>query len=90
MCLAYDVSSSSQAMAFGDNAGSIHLFSSTAEPIFNTFSRMTEHADPVVPLASFAIDDYETPLSVVPINIVNPEIPLASDWPPHLMDTTYR
>ncbi|KAF5293684.1 hypothetical protein FQA39_LY03169 [Lamprigera yunnana] len=90
MCLAFDVCTTAQAMAFGDNAGSIHLFSATSDPIFNTFSRMTEHADQVTPLQSFAIDDYNTPLSTVPLPVVNTDMPLASDWPEHLMQKCYR
>ncbi|XP_022916224.1 PAN2-PAN3 deadenylation complex catalytic subunit PAN2 isoform X2 [Onthophagus taurus] len=90
MCLAFDISSTSQAMAFGDNAGSIHLFAGTHDPIFNSYSRMTEHADQVTPLPSFTIDDYETPLSSVPLPIVHTDMPLASDWPPQLMKKSYR
>ncbi|KRT85961.1 Peptidase [Oryctes borbonicus] len=90
MCLAFDISSTSQAMAFGDSAGSIHLFSSSPEPIFNTYSRITEHADQVAQIPSFAIDDYETPLSVVPLPVVGSDLPLVSDWPPYLMKKCYR
>lgn len=89
MCLAFDISTSCQALAFGDSNGSIHLFSGATEPIFNTFSRMTEHADQPAPFSSFAIDDYETPLSVIPLPITG-EMSLASDWPPHLMQKCYR
>lgn len=90
MCLAFDISSSSQAMAFGDNAGSIHLFATTNEPVFNSFSRMTEHADQVLQCPSFAIDDYETPLSIVPLPLINNGEPLASDLPTWFMKRTYR
>ncbi|XP_031353190.1 PAN2-PAN3 deadenylation complex catalytic subunit PAN2 isoform X3 [Photinus pyralis] len=90
MCLAFDTCSTSQALAFGDNAGSIHLFSATSDPVFNTYSRITEHADPVTHFPSFAIDDYETPLSIVPLPIINTDMPLASDWPEHLMQKCYR
>lgn len=89
MCLAFDISTSCQALAFGDSSGSIHLFSGTSEPIFNTFSRLTEHADQSTPFPSFAIDDYETPLSVIPLPITS-DISLASDWPAHLMERCYR
>ncbi|XP_049825022.1 PAN2-PAN3 deadenylation complex catalytic subunit PAN2 isoform X2 [Aethina tumida] len=89
MCLAFDISSTSQAIAFGDNSGHIHLFGTTEEPIFNSYSRLTEHADPVEQYHSFTIDDYSTPLSVIPMPIV-PDIPLASDWPPEFMQNAYR
>lgn len=90
MCLAFDVSQTSQALAFGDNAGSIHLFSTTSEPLFNSFSRMTEHADHVVTCPSFAIDDYNTPLSSVPLPLIHHDVPLASDLPAWLMHKCYR
>lgn len=90
MCLSFDISSSSQAMALGDSTGSIHLFSSTTEPIFNSFSRLTEHADPVDSFPSFGIDDIDTPLSAVPLPIINADMPLASDWPPQFMENVYR
>lgn len=89
MCLAFDISTSCQALAFGDSNGSMHLFSGASEPIFNTYSRMTEHADHTTSCPSFAIDDYETPLSVIPLPITS-EMSLASDWPPHLMQRCYR
>lgn len=88
--MAFDIATTSQALAFGDNAGSIHLFSTTNEPIFNTYSRMTEHADQVIPCPSFSIDDYQTPLSVVPLPLMPSDQPLASDLPAWLMQKTYR
>lgn len=90
MCLAFDISSTSQAMAFGDNAGSIHLFATTSEPVFNSFSRITEHADAVLQPPSFAIDDYETPLSIVPLPLLNTGEPLASELPAWFLKRTYR
>lgn len=90
MCLAFDICSTSQAMAFGDNAGSIQLFATTNEPVFNSFSRLTEHADSVLSAPSFAIDDYETPLSIVPLPLINTGEPLASDLPAWFMKKTYR
>ncbi|XP_017771009.1 PREDICTED: PAB-dependent poly(A)-specific ribonuclease subunit PAN2 isoform X1 [Nicrophorus vespilloides] len=89
MCLAFDISSSNQAMCFGDNAGSMHLFSSREDVIFNSYSRMTEHADTVASYPNFGIDDYDTPLSVIPMPLISTEV-LASDWPAHLMANTYR
>lgn len=88
MCLTFDISATSQALAFGDSSGSIHLFSSTPQPLFNTYSRMTEHGDPLVTYPSFAIDDYDTPLSVIPMPIQHDG--LASDWPDQLTKKCYR
>lgn len=90
MCLAFDISSSSQSIAFGDNAGSIHLFTSADQAVFNNFSRLTEHADSIVSYPCFDIDDYETPLSSIPMSIVPSDVPLASDWPEHLTRKVYR
>lgn len=41
LCSVMDVSSTSQAIAFGDQAGHLHLFSPqhNHEPVFNNFSR---------------------------------------------------
>ncbi|XP_018323979.1 PAN2-PAN3 deadenylation complex catalytic subunit PAN2 isoform X2 [Agrilus planipennis] len=90
MCLAFDVSATSQAMALGDNTGSIHLFSATSDPLFNSYSRLTEQADHVTPFQSLAVDDYSVPLSAIPLPLLNPEISFASDWPEHLIQKTYR
>ncbi|KAJ8946329.1 hypothetical protein NQ318_004219 [Aromia moschata] len=90
MCLTFDISSSSQVMAFGDNTGHIHYFTNSENPAFNTFSRPCEFADNSLNYPSFGIDDYSTPLSVIPMPIVHPEIPLASDWPPQFTQKVYR
>lgn len=90
MILTFDMSSTAQAIAFGDSGGQIHLFSSTEEPVFNNFSRPTEFPDPVVQYPSFGIDDYNTPLSSIPMPYVPPDVPLASDWPAPLMQYVYR
>lgn len=93
MCLTYDISTSCQAMACGDNNGHIHIFSnvtSGAGPVFNNYSRACEMPDTPAAYPSFAIDDYNTPLSVIPMPIVPPEIPLSSNWPAHLTQKVYR
>lgn len=89
MCLSFDISSSSQVMALGDSTGSMHLFCSTTEPVFNSFSRLTEHHDAAEPFPSFGIDDMDTPLSTVPLPITS-EMSLASDWPVKLIQKVYR
>lgn len=91
MCLTFDISSSSQTMACGDNTGHIHVFSNvSAGPIINSYSRPCELPDTPTVYPSFSIDNYNTPLSVIPMPIVPPEIPLASDWPAHLIQKVYR
>ncbi|KAJ8929829.1 hypothetical protein NQ314_017427 [Rhamnusium bicolor] len=84
MCLTFDISTTSQVMAFGDNSGHIHFFTTSGAPTFNTFSRPCEMPDDQVTFPSFGIDDYTTPLSVIPMPIVPPELPLASNWPAYL------
>ncbi|KAJ8980961.1 hypothetical protein NQ317_013413 [Molorchus minor] len=95
MCLTFDISSSSQAMAFGDNTGHIHLFAksqSVAHPKFNNFSRPIEMPDQQVHYPGFGIDDYNTPLSVVPLQLplMHTDDLLASNWPPQFMQKVYR
>lgn len=89
MCTSFDTSSSSQAMAFGDSSGSIHLFVSNEEPVFNSYSRMTEHADVVESYQSFGIDDLETPYSAIPLPVFT-DSGYASDWPPQFIQKAYR
>lgn len=43
-----DVSSSCQAVAFGDDTACIHLFGASEEVMFNNFSQPTEFADEVM------------------------------------------
>ncbi|XP_018561215.1 PAN2-PAN3 deadenylation complex catalytic subunit PAN2 [Anoplophora glabripennis] len=93
LCLTFDISSNSQAMAFGDSSGHIHFFATSDHPTFNTFSRSIEFAESVARVhqyPSFSIEDANYPLSVVPMPVVPPEVPLASDWPPHFMEKVYR
>jgi PAB-dependent poly(A)-specific ribonuclease subunit 2 len=88
MCLTFDVSSSRQCMAFGDSAGSIHLFTSHSSALFNSFSRETEFADPVETLPPISITDEVTPLSTIPMPYCQGA--LASDWPEELLKKVYR
>ncbi|XP_019760308.1 PAN2-PAN3 deadenylation complex catalytic subunit PAN2 isoform X1 [Dendroctonus ponderosae] len=90
MVLAFDVSTTLQAMSFGDSGGQIHLFSTTDEPVFNTYSRQTEFPDPPIQYPSFAIDDYSTPLSSIPMIYSQSDLPLASDLPQYLTKFVYR
>ncbi|XP_074108879.1 PAN2-PAN3 deadenylation complex catalytic subunit PAN2 isoform X1 [Cotesia typhae] len=89
MTLSFDVSPTSKCLGFGDAAGSIHLMATNASnPQFNTFSRLTEFADPVETLKSMSIDDQMTSLSTVPM--MYGDHSLASDWPEQFLRKTYR
>lgn len=91
MCLAVDVSSSCQCMAFGDGGGSIHFYTSNPHrAMFNSFSRETEFADPVEPLPPISILDDVTPLSSVPLPYCQPGSTLLSDWPEQYLKKVYR
>ncbi|VVC95678.1 unnamed protein product [Leptidea sinapis] len=63
-CSVMDVSSTSQAFVFGDEAGHLHLFSSkhNDKPVFNNFSRETEFATPFrIPRAGFNDPTFRIP-----------------------------
>lgn len=80
-------------MAFGDNSGHIHFFATSEHPTFNTFSRSIEFAESVARVheyPSFGIEDYSYPVSIIPMPVVPPEVPLASDWPPQFIQKVYR
>lgn len=89
MCLSFDISTSSQSLAFGDSTGSIHLFGSQPRAVFNTYSRLTEHADVIAPMINMSVNEYEAPFSSIPMPIRD-DAPLASDWPQNLMENCYR
>ncbi|RXG56082.1 PAB-dependent poly(A)-specific ribonuclease subunit PAN2 [Armadillidium vulgare] len=84
---AFDISSSSQALIFGNNHGSLFLFSSGTKPIFNNFSQDTELPIVEEPSQSIPITDVTTPLSSIPLYYSNE--PLLSDWPEALVKNSY-
>jgi PAB-dependent poly(A)-specific ribonuclease subunit 2 len=45
--MSFDVSTSYQSLAFGDGGGYIHLFTSSENAVFNTYSHHPTFADPV-------------------------------------------
>lgn len=85
------MSPSCQYLSIGDTGGQIHLFSSSApNASFNRFSRDTEFADAVESLPSIGFDDFEVPLSTVPMPFVPSGTKLASDWPENYLKKVYR
>lgn len=60
------VSSSGQALAFGDDMGLLHLFGASANVAFNQFSEPTEFPGPFEPVPPIDVDDLLIPLSIVP------------------------
>ena len=60
------VSSSGQALAFGDDMGLVHLFGTSANVLYNQYSEPTEFPDPLEPIPPIDPDDHLTPLSIIP------------------------
>lgn len=61
-----NVSSSGQALAFGDDLGMVHLFGTNTSVAFNQFSAPTEFPDFLEPVPPIVADDVLTPLSIIP------------------------
>uniref|UniRef100_T1JEQ0 PAN2-PAN3 deadenylation complex catalytic subunit PAN2 n=1 Tax=Strigamia maritima TaxID=126957 RepID=T1JEQ0_STRMM len=87
-CLTFDVSSTYQAMAFGDAGGYVHLFCSSPDAVFNHFSHPTEFVEPPEPLPFISVDDNVTPLSSIPVPFCNEKY--LSDWLPELCKVIHR
>ncbi|KAL7035611.1 hypothetical protein ACKWTF_008468 [Chironomus riparius] len=90
-CMSFDISSSNQTMAFGDNSGQLSLISSitSPEPQFNNFSRDTEFADTPEPLPFVSITDINFPLA----SILLPQLQSgrwSSDLPKQMCEYKYR
>ncbi|XP_062871382.1 PAN2-PAN3 deadenylation complex catalytic subunit PAN2 [Trichomycterus rosablanca] len=86
LLMSFDVSSSKQALAFGDSGGCVHLWSSAPDVTFNDYSRETELALPchVDSLPQLDWNHELLPLSLVPMHLTSTE-PLLSDWPSNLI-----
>ncbi|XP_054155443.1 PAN2-PAN3 deadenylation complex catalytic subunit PAN2-like [Oppia nitens] len=86
-----DVSSTGQALAFGDDHNFIYLYGACGEVDFNMNSKQTEFADPIEPVRPVPITDLCTPVSEIspfPYWAVNDK--LLSDLPPDMCRKTYR
>ncbi|KAI9540487.1 poly(A)-specific ribonuclease [Dissostichus eleginoides] len=79
--MSFDVSSSKQALAFGDSGGIVHLWSDAPEVSFNDYSRESEFALPCI-VDSLPQLDWNhdlLPLSLIPTPLTSTE-QLLSDW----------
>ncbi|KAJ0176776.1 hypothetical protein K1T71_007955 [Dendrolimus kikuchii] len=88
LCSVMDVSATSQALVFGDQAGHLHLFSPqhNHEPVFNNFSRATEFADQVASLPFVSFNDSTFQFSSVPL----PPLTTGTKWFNELPDSFFN
>ncbi|KAF7210274.1 PAN2-PAN3 deadenylation complex catalytic subunit PAN2 isoform X1 [Nothobranchius furzeri] len=91
LLMSFDVSSSKQALAFGDSGGCVHLWSDVPEVSFNDYSRETDFALPclVDSLPQLDWNHDLLPLSLIPMPLTSTE-PLLSDWPAALATQSPR
>lgn len=91
LLMSFDVSSSKQALAFGDSGGCVHLWSDVPEVSFNDYSRETDFPLPclVDTLPQLDWNHDLLPLSLIPVPLTSTE-PLLSDWPTALSTPSPR
>lgn len=91
LLMSFDVSSSKQALAFGDSSGCVHLWSDVPEVSFNDYSRETDFPLPclVDTLPQLDWNHDLLPLSLIPVPLTSTE-PLLSDWPTPLSTPSPR
>jgi len=87
--IAFDVSSSYQAMAFGDSSGHVQLFATEPGAIFNQYSTPVEMPDVVDHLESIDINDELAAYSSIPMPYPG-QGNLVSDFPEAMMNQVYR
>ncbi|KAG7281117.1 hypothetical protein CRUP_027654, partial [Coryphaenoides rupestris] len=75
LLMSFDVSSSKQALAFGDSGGGVHLWSDAPEVSYNDYSRETEFAHPclVDTLPQLDWNHDLLPLSLIPTPLTSAE-----------------
>ncbi|XP_012943481.1 PAN2-PAN3 deadenylation complex catalytic subunit Pan2 isoform X2 [Aplysia californica] len=87
--IAFDISSTYQALCFGDSSGNVHLFAGGQSAIFNQFSVPVEFADPVDQLEPIDVNDELAAYSGIPMPYPA-QGPLVSDFPEEMMNQVYR
>ncbi|XP_048097252.1 PAN2-PAN3 deadenylation complex catalytic subunit PAN2 isoform X2 [Alosa alosa] len=90
LLMSFEVSSSKQALSFGDSGGCVHLWSSTPDVTYNGYSRETDFALPCLvdslPQLDWGHD--LLPLSLIPTPLTTES--LVSDWPTTLATPSPR
>ena len=87
----FDVSSTGQAFAFGDDHNFIYLLGACNEVDFNINSKPTEFADPIETVRSVPITDLWTPMSEIsPFPYYAVTDKLLSDMSPEMCRKLYR
>ncbi len=91
-CMSFDISSSNQAMVFGDNTGQLSLIAgmSTPQPQFNNFSREIEFADTPEPHPFVSVSDLNFPLASILLPHLQSGKSWLSDLPKEMCEYKYR